>query len=66
MKIFLTAFAKKQIQTVYYYYKTAASVEVANKIRKEINDAIYQLEKFPESGQVEESMYHFGKRTGDS
>ncbi|HKR04764.1 MAG TPA: type II toxin-antitoxin system RelE/ParE family toxin [Bacteroidia bacterium] len=62
MKITLTDFAKRQVHAIYSYYKETASVPVAKKIKKEIDETIFQLKDFPESGQVEEAMNRFGKK----
>jgi plasmid stabilization system protein ParE len=62
MKIVLTDFAKRQIHSIYSYYKETASVEIAKKIKKEIDNTILQLNNFPESGQAEEEMNRFGKK----
>lgn len=62
MKVALTDFAKKQIHLIYSYYKETASVQVAKKIKKEIDETILQLKYFPESGPAEESMNRFGKK----
>ena len=61
MKIFLTDFAKTQIKTIYSYHKAVASIDVAKKIKSEIDIAILKLKDFPEAGQIEEYMAQFGK-----
>lgn len=61
MRIRLTNFAKIQIRTIYSYHKEAASLQLAQKIKNEIDETILKLVGFPESGQVEEAMVHFGK-----
>ena len=61
MKIHLTSFAKLQIRIIYTYHKEVASVVVAQKIKKEIENTILQLSEFPELGQIEESMIRFEK-----
>ncbi len=60
MEIRITHYARLQIRLIFLYYKHAASITVAHKIRKDILTSLKQLEKFPESGQEEELLNRFG------
>jgi len=53
MKIFWTEFASQSLFEIFHYYKDAAGVTVANRIKTRIFIATRQLSKQPESGQIE-------------
>lgn len=53
MKILWSDFSKRMLLEIFLYYKKNASLTVANKIKKDILGATRQLEKYPNSGQIE-------------
>jgi plasmid stabilization system protein ParE len=59
MKIRITSYARRQIRLIFLYYKHAASIDVAKKIKKNITDSIILLQNFPETGQEEEYMKQY-------
>ncbi len=56
MKIIWTDFASETLREIYKYYKEVAGENVARKIRTNIFSATKQLEKHPQSGQIEKSL----------
>ena len=64
MKILWTDFASETLRDIYKYYKTAAGIPIAKKIKAEIFLATKQLIAQPESGQIEISLekIHEGHR----
>ena len=56
MKILWTDFAQHSLAEIYKYYKEVASENVARKIKTDIFTTTRQLEKHPQSGQIEETL----------
>jgi len=56
MKIIWTDFASETLKEIYKYYKEVAGENVARKIKTNIFLATKQLEKHPQSGQIEKSL----------
>lgn len=56
MKILWTDFASNTLADIYKYYKEVAGENVARKIKDDIFTTTRQLEKHPQSGQIEETL----------
>ena len=56
MKIIWTDFASETLKEIYKYHKDVAGENVARKIKTNIFSATKQLEKHPQSGQIEELL----------
>ncbi|MDX2190768.1 MAG: type II toxin-antitoxin system RelE/ParE family toxin [Bacteroidota bacterium] len=56
LSVYWTETAVEQLEIIFDYYKTKASLKVAQKIVGEIVDATIILEKQPKIGQVEELL----------
>lgn len=56
MKIFWSDFAVRMLSEIHKYYKSKASLKVANGIKSSIFQSVHQLEKHPESGQLEDNL----------
>ena len=61
MKIVFTDTAKKNLKSIYLYYKKEASVKVANSIKNEILHDIEKLKKLPHIGSEEIYLAHLEK-----
>lgn len=61
MKVIWTSFALENLKQIFFYYKEAASPEIATKIKRRILQRTKQLSKFPESGTLEPILIDFGK-----
>lgn len=53
MKIIFTDTAKKQLKSIYKYYKKEAGIKIANSIKNGILDDIEKLKKHPHIGSQE-------------
>ena len=49
-------FASNCLKEVYLYHKEIAGEKVANKLKSKIFTSTRQLTKYPDSGQIEESL----------
>ncbi len=56
MKIFWTEFALSELRSIFDYYKIYAGVSVARNIKNEILSSTRHLQKYPQSGCVEELL----------
>lgn len=56
LKIYWTDFSKNELQNIFSYYVTNASLKVANKIISEITNKILILKSQPKIGQKEELL----------
>ena len=56
MKVFWTKFALRSIAEIHRYYKENVSFRIANNIKENILTSTNQLEKYPQSGPVEELL----------
>jgi plasmid stabilization system protein ParE len=53
MRVIWSDFATSSLYDIYKYYKEAAGENVANRIKSRIFIATRQLNRHPESGQIE-------------
>lgn len=53
LKVFWTDSARLQLEDIFNYYRDNASLKVAQKLKNQIYNRTYQLEKFPKSGSPE-------------
>ncbi|MFU8842930.1 MAG: type II toxin-antitoxin system RelE/ParE family toxin [Bacteroidales bacterium] len=53
LRVFWTNTARFQLEDIFNYYKSEASIRVARKLVKQIIERTIQLEKNPESGPKE-------------
>ena len=56
LKIYWTDFSKNELQNIFSYYKTNASLKVAKKIISEITKEVLILRTHPQVGQREELL----------
>lgn len=56
MRIIWSDFSTEMLAEVYFYYKKTSDTKIAKRIKSNIFKATTQLLKFPESGQVEETL----------
>ena len=56
MKIIWSDFASMTLKDIYNYHKSIAGTPIARKIKENIFAATKHLAKFPESGQIENSL----------
>lgn len=56
LEIFWSQFAEDKLKDIFYYYKHKVSVKIARKIISEIVDKTIDLDKNPQSGQIEELL----------
>lgn len=56
LKIYWTAFAKKELQNIFDYYKEVATLKVASKIATGIAKETLKLKNNPNIGQIEELL----------
>lgn len=56
LRVLWTDTARFQLEDIYDYYKTKASLKVAKKIVTQILDKTITLEKHPTAGQIEELL----------
>lgn len=56
LRVLWTDTARFQLEDIYDYYKTKASLKVAKKIVTKIIDRTIKLEKHPNIGQIEELL----------
>jgi plasmid stabilization system protein ParE len=56
LRVLWTDTARFQLEDIYDYYKTKASLKVAKKIVTQILDRTIKLEKHPAAGQIEELL----------
>jgi plasmid stabilization system protein ParE len=60
MKVEFTDFAKNELQTIYGYYESVASSDVALKIISRILDEVETLERLPNIGAKEVLLEELG------
>ncbi|MBI9039740.1 MAG: type II toxin-antitoxin system RelE/ParE family toxin [Bacteroidales bacterium] len=56
IKIIWSDFASKTLAEIFEYHKDVAGKNVAHKIKANIFSSTKQLLKYPQSGQIEESL----------
>ena len=56
LKVYWTESAIDQLENIFDYYKFKANIKVARNLVTKIIDRTIQLEKLPESGQLEELL----------
>ena len=56
LKIYWTDFSKKELQSIFEYYKENASLKVAKRLTTGIAKETLKLSKQPEIGQIEELL----------
>jgi plasmid stabilization system protein ParE len=61
MKIIWTDFASNSLIEIFKYYKEAASINVAFRIRSRVFSTTRQLVKHPLSGQIEPNLIKLGE-----
>jgi len=62
MKVIWSNFATKMLKDIFQYHKNVAGKMVAQKLKEKIFLSTNQLIKFPNSGQIEESLEGLGER----
>ena len=56
MKIIWSDFAAFELKDIFWYYKSVAGRKIAQKLIDNIFKSTKQLIKYPDSGQIEESL----------
>ena len=56
MKIIWSDFAAFELKNIFWYYKSVAGRKIAQKLIDNIFKSTKQLIKYPDSGQIEESL----------
>ncbi|MFZ4456147.1 MAG: type II toxin-antitoxin system RelE/ParE family toxin [Bacteroidales bacterium] len=56
MKVYWTKFALNTLREIFEYYKNNVSVSIANNIKESIFMSVKQLEIYPLSGTIENSL----------
>ncbi len=60
-KVYITQFAKERLKNIHEYYKVKVSVKVADKIRKEIVEALHLLKEAEVNYEEDEFLQSLGK-----
>jgi len=62
MQVIVTDPAKLRLKYIYRYYKAAASVKTAQKIKDSVLNKIKSLKKFPLRGKTEENLIELNQQ----